>query len=52
MFLKHYEIKTKQEEGEFSDFLKWLILPILASTISMKGVPASYQETIIIFELI
>jgi hypothetical protein len=36
---------TSQEECKLSNLLKWLTLPILASTIAITCVPADYQET-------
>ena len=37
--------KDVQEEAQVADFLKWLTLPIKASTISITFVPADYQES-------
>ena len=39
--LKHQVLKiTSQEQSKFALFLKWLILPIIASTIATTCVPA------------
>jgi len=44
MYRNNLLFEGVQEEGKFSDLLKWLTLPIQASSFALEGFPLPYQE--------